>query len=65
MEADSWGLVDMVALEEQKMKESEREAHEQVLRDEKAGKVKHHKKQQEEHQKKNKEEPDKGKSARG
>ena len=55
----------MVEIEERKMKEREREAHEQALRDEKAGKVKHHKKHQEEHQQKNKEEPDKGKGARG
>lgn len=62
----------MIETEERKMKEREQEAHEQALRDEKAGKVKHHKKHQEEHQKnqeehqkKNKEEPDKGKSARG
>ena len=56
----------MVEVEERKMKEREREAHEQTLRDEKAGKVnKHHKKHQEEHQQKNKEEPDKGKGARG
>ena len=55
----------MVEVEERKMKEREREAHEQTLRDEKAGKVNHHKKHQEEHQQKNKEEPDKGKGARG
>ena len=55
----------MVEVEERKIREREREAHEQTLRDEKAGKVKHQKKHQEEHQKKNKEEPDKGKSARG
>ena len=62
---------DMIEAEERKTKEREQEAHEQALRDEKAGKAKHHKKheehqkKQEEHQKKNKEEPDKGKSARG
>ena len=58
-------MADMVEVEERKIREREREAHEQALRDEKAGKVKHPKKHQEEHQKKNKEEPDKGKSARG
>ena len=51
----------MLETEERKMNERKREAHEQALRDEKAGKVKHKK----HHEKDNKEQPDKGKSARG
>ena len=57
----------MLETEERKMNERKREAHEQALRDEKAGKVKHkkHHEKEEKHEKDNKEQPDKGKSARG
>ena len=57
----------MLETEERKMNQRKQEAHEQALRDEKAGKVKHkkHHEKQEKHEKDNKEQPDKGKSARG
>ena len=58
----------MLETEERRINERKQEAHEQALRDEKAGKAKHKKHQQEKHEKHekdNKEEPDKGQSARG